>query len=147
MQFQTSIIIKEAVAQVYQYTLNPQNMSKWVQGFQQFKTRKGRKRAKGSTAVQVFNDGGEVTEVQEEVLENITNQNFAFRLSHKNMESEVHYHFLDQGDRTTKLMVKAKVRLKPPVFNMFALFVKGPMKRQQVQDLAKLKKLLERNRS
>ena len=145
MKFQTSIIIHESVAQVFRYTVNPQNMNKWVQGFQQFKTQKGRKRAKGSTALQVFNDNGEVTEVQEEVLENIANQHFAFRLSHKNMESEVHYHFLNQGDQTTKLLVKATIRLKPRLFNLFALFVKGPMKRQQEQDLAKLKKLIEGN--
>lgn len=145
MKFQTSIIIYKSVAEVYRYTLHPQNMNKWVQGFQQFKPGKGRKRAKGSTAIQIFNDGGQVTEIQEEVLENIINQHFTFRLSHKNMESEVNYHFLNQGDQVTKLLVKAKVRLKPRIFNLFALFVKGPMKRQQEQDLAKLKKLIERD--
>ena len=143
MRFKSNILIKENVNIVYQKTLNPKNLGRWVHGFKQFKTQKGRQRATGSTALQIYDDGGEILEVKEEVLSNVLNKEFICRLSHKNMESEVQYRFLNQGDSITKLQVNTQVKLKPAFFNLFALFVKGPMFRQQEEDLVKLKNLIE----
>ena len=143
MNLHSTILIKASVNTVYQYTTDPRNLGKWVHGFKEYKSRKGRKRSTGSTAVQVFDDGGEILEIQEEVLSNVPNKEFVCHLSHKNMESEVTYRFLNQGDAITKLQVSARVRLKPVLFNLFSIFVKGPMRRQQEEDLRRLKNCIE----
>ena len=142
MKFQSNILIKESVNKVYQYTVDPKNLKNWVHGFKQYKPQKGRRRTTGSTAVQVFDDG-ELMEVKEEVLSNVANKEFVCRLSHKNMESNVSYRFLNQGDALTKLVVQTDVRLKPAIFNLFSLFVKGPMRKQQDDDLKRLKRVIE----
>ena len=145
MQFKTSITIDQPVGKVYKYVLEPRNMKAWMQGFKSYKPRKGRHRAAGSIAVQVFEEpDGKPTKVEEEVLLLEKNQEIRLRLSHQNMQSTIRYRFLDQGGQT-KLLVEVKTRLRPLLFNLFAPFVKGPMKRRQESDLQRLKHEMEKN--
>lgn len=144
MQFKTSITINQPVAKVFKYVLEPRNMKSWMQGFKSYEFRKGRRRAAGSRGLQVFEEpDGQLTKVEEEVLSLDQNDELRMRLSHRNMQSTVLYRFLDQGNRT-RLMVEVDTRLRPLVFNLFAPFVKGPMKRRQQEDLQRLKTALEK---
>ena len=59
------------------------------------------------------------------------------------MDSTVRYELRDQGDGATKLTAQTRVRLKPFFFNLLAFFVKGPMRKQAREDLARLKGLAE----
>lgn len=143
MRFSTDIVIERSVSDVYQFVRQPNNMKHWVQGFQAFRPRKGTPRRPGSLAVQVFEEpDGKTTEVQEKVLQIQPNESIRLRLTHRNMDSSVHYRFLDLGEHT-KLVVDVSTQLKPKLFFLLTPFVKGPMRRQQQQDLLRLKRYLE----
>ncbi len=144
MRLFSSIIIHTHPQEVYRFVaLHPQNMKKWMKGFSHYEHQKGRKRREGSTGIQVFDENGHITRVQEEVLANEPHSRLVLKLTHKNMSSELEYQFLDQGGQHTKLLVTARVRLKPSFFNLFSLFVKSPMQRQQDEDLGRLKRVME----
>jgi hypothetical protein len=144
MKFSTSIPIDKPATEVFRYVvLQPQNMKHWVQGFEAFRPQSGSKRKEGSVAAQVFHDGDHKTEVREEVLEVRPHKRFRCLLTHRNMQSEQDYHFLDQGGGQTKLYLATEVKLRPALFNLFGFLVKGPMRKQQAADLERLKSELE----
>ena len=142
MKFSSETIIKRSVKEVFRFTISHKNLSKWVDGFQTYKSIKGRNRGIGSTATHIYKDSAGILEVHEEVLEIITGKSFKSRLSHKNMDTILSFRFLDHGDHT-KLVVEAQVKLKPAIFNLFSFFMKGQMKKQQQADIRRLKHLIE----
>ena len=142
MKFRSEIIINKPLRDVYKFTVNPKNFSRWVDGFEKFKPLKGKPRQVGSIGVHIYNDKEGKLEVKEEVLALHHNQNIKTHLSHKNMETTLDFRFLDQGD-STKIIVEVQVRLKPLLFNLATPFVKTPMRKQQLADLKRLKNFLE----
>jgi len=145
MRFTSHIDIERPAAKVFAFVLHPDNMKHWVQGFRSYRPVKGRKRKSGSRAVQLFQEpDGKTTEVTEEVRKLVPGQLIELQLSHQNMDSEVVYRFLDQGEHT-RLQVAVSTRLKPWAFSLLAPFVKGPMRNRQEQDLLRLKQHLEQS--
>ena len=142
MKFLSEIIINKSVKEVFQYTVNPKNLSRWVDGFENFKPLSGKLRQVGSIGTLFYNDKEGELEVREEVLAFETGKYFKTHLSHKNMETTLNFRFLNQGE-STKIIVETHVRLKPLLFNLASPFVKIPMKEQQQADLTRLKKCLE----
>ncbi|GEM_PF-1554919 len=144
MRFTNSILINRPAPEVFRYVCDPKYMSEWVQGFETFRREKGRRRAEGSSGVQIFKEpDGKTTEVEEEVLSRKEGEELEILLQNRNMLSRVRYRFLDQGEGTTKLIVEVETRLRPFIFNLISPFVKGPMRRQQRADLQRLKQVLE----
>ena len=142
MKFQAEIVINKPVKEVFRYTLNPKNLSRWVDGFEKFKPLSGKPRQTGSVGIHIYNDKEGKLEVREEVLTHEPDKILKTHLSHKNMETTLSFRFLNQGT-STKIIVETHVRLKPLLFNLASPFVKSPMKKQQVADLYRLKKCLE----
>ena len=142
MKFHSEIIINKPVKEVFKITVNPKNLPRWVEGFEKFKTLKGKARQVGSIGIHIYNDKEGKLEVREEVLANKSNQILKTHLSHKNMETTLDLRFLDQGE-STKIIANTQVKLKPLLFNLAAPFVKTPMKKQQKADLERLKKYIE----
>ena len=143
MKFQSEIIINKPVREVFKYTLDIKNLSRWIDGFQKYKVVSGKARKPGSIGMHIYKDEGGELEVREEVLDIEMNKLISTRLSHKNMETTLNFRFLDQGN-ATKIIADTQVRLKPMIFNLAAPFVKSPMKKQQASDLERLKNCLER---
>ncbi len=145
MTFESSIFIQQPPQAVFRFVaLEPKQMKLWVKGFERYKAKGSSKRQPGSRGVQIFNDGGQRTEVQEEVLDLTPYELFRCVLTHRNMVSRQTYRFLDQGASQTKLQVETQVKLRPALFNVFAFFVKRPMRKQQEEDLQRLKRVLEK---
>jgi len=142
MKFSSQVIIRRPIKEVYRFTVSHKNLSQWLDGFQAYKSIKGRNRGVGSQATHIYQDSAGKLEVHEEVLAVIPDKSFKSRLTHKNMDTTLEYRFLDQGDET-KVVTDTHVKLKPAVFNLFSFFMKGQMKKQQQADLRKLKHLLE----
>jgi len=142
MKFSSEIIINHPIKEVYRFTVSHKNLSRWVDGFQSYKAIKGRNRGKGSTSTHIYQDSAGKLEVHEEVLEVVKGKSFKSRLTHKNMDTVLEIRFLDQGE-STKVIADANVKLKPQIFNLFSLFMKGQMRKQQQGDLRKLKRVIE----
>ncbi len=145
MKFQSEIIINKPVKEVYQFTINPKNLPHWVDGFEKFKPLSGKARKVGSIGIHLYKDKEGKFEVREEVLSHEVGKSLKTQLSHKNMETTLNLRFLNQGD-STKLIAEVKVNLKPYLFNLAAPFVKGPMKKQQLTDLKRLKHCFEQKK-
>jgi carbon monoxide dehydrogenase subunit G len=145
MKFRSEIIINKQIKEVYQFTINPKNLSRWVDGFEKYKLVSGKVRQVGSIGIQIYNDKEGKLEVREEVLAHEPGKSLKTHLSHKNMETILDLHFLDQGN-STKLAAEAAVKLKPLVFNLMAPFVKNPKKKQQLADLKRLKRCIEQKK-
>ncbi len=142
MNFISEIVINGPVKDVYRYTISHKNLSKWVNDFKSFQAVKGRNRGKGSTAIHIYEDSAGELKVNEEVLDLVTNKSFKTRLYHKNMDTVLEFRFLDHGT-STKVIADTRIKLKPPVFNLFSFFMKGGMKKQQQGDLRRLKNAIE----
>lgn len=142
MKFHSEIIINQPIKEVFRFSTSHKNLSRWVDGFQTYKSIKGRNRGEGSTATHIYKDSAGILEVHEEVLEIVPAKLFKSRLTHKNMDTVLVLRFLDQGD-STKIITEAQVKLKPAVFNLFSLFMKGQMRKQQQADLRRLKQVME----
>lgn len=142
MKFRSEIIINQPVNEVFRFATNYKNLSRWVDGFQSYKSTKGRNRGIGSTSIHVYKDSAGLLEVNEEVIEVQEDKLFKTRLSHKNMDTILSMRFLDQGN-STKVVTEAVVKLKPYIFNLFSFLMKGQMKKQQQADLRKLKNVIE----
>ena len=113
-----------------------------MDGFQRFKQLSGRQRQAGAKLILVFKDKAGELEVNEQVLEVTKGKLIRSELSHKNMRTQQNFRFLNQGG-TCKVLVDTQVRLRPAVFNLFGFFVKGPMQKQQREDLQRLKQVIE----
>jgi uncharacterized protein YndB with AHSA1/START domain len=142
MKFSSNIEINRPVKEVYRFTVSPKNLSRWVDGFESFNPKKGRNRGKGSTATHIYRDSAGKLEVHEEVLDIKPEKYFKTHLSHKNMETDLEFKFLNLGD-STRVVTDTYVRLKPAIFNLFSFFMKGQMKKQQLADLRRLKNEVE----
>lgn len=142
MKFSSEITIKRSVKEVYRYAVSHKNLGKWIDGFEAYRSIKGRNRGKGSQATHVYKDSAGKLEVHEEVIDLIPEKSFITRLTHKNMDTQLEFRFLDQGG-STKVITDTNVKLKPAVFNLFSLLMKGKMKKQQQADLRRLKNILE----
>lgn len=142
MKFSSSIEINSPVKEVYRFTVSPKNLPRWVDGFESYQPKKGRNRGKGSTATHIYRDSAGKLEVKEEVLDIKPEKMFKTHLSHKNMETDLEFKFLNLGN-STRVVTDTYVRLKPAVFNLFSLFMKSQMKKQQQADLRRLKNAIE----
>ena len=142
MKFSSSIEINRPIKEVYRFAVSSKNLHRWVDGFETFQQKKGRNRGKGSTATHIYRDSAGKLEVQEEVLEIKPEKLFKTHLSHKNMETDLEFKFLNLGGNT-RVVTDTYVRLKPAVFNLLSFFMKGQMKKQQQADLRRLKNVLE----
>lgn len=145
MKFSSSIEINRSIKEVYRFTVSPKNLHRWVDGFETYKPKKGRNRGKGSTATHIYKDSAGMLEVQEKVLDIIPEKSFKTHLSHKNMETDLEFKFLNLGGGT-RVVTDTHVRLKPAIFNLFSFFMKGQMKKQQLADLRRLKNIVEANK-
>ncbi len=117
-------------------------MKSWMKGFKGYRLERGRKRQPGSRAVLSFEDGGGQLEVVEEVAGVVPGRRLELVLKNKNMISEQVYEFLDQGEGRCRVRLISRVQLRPWLFNLFSPFVKGPMQRQQDEDLERLRRQL-----
>ena len=142
MKFSSEIEINRSVKDVFRFAVSHKNLSRWVDGFQAFKSVKGRNRNKGSKATHIYKDAAGILEVHEEVLDIIPEKSFKTSLSHKNMDTVLELKFLNYGGRT-KVITDTNVKLKPAIFNLFSFLMKGQMKKQQQADLRRLKNAVE----
>ena len=144
MTIKTVIDIRRPIAEVFTELVNPDNMSKWIEGFVKLEKVKGRRPRRGSISTQVHKDSKGRMELREEILLFERNKKFEIRLSHKNMDTNQSYEFISQGQSVTRVTLVTQTRLIPAFIAIFSVFMKGSMKRQQEANLMRFKKLMEK---
>ena len=144
MTIKTVIDIRRPIAEVFTEMVNPDNMSKWIEGFVKLEKVKGRRPRRGSISTQVHKDSKGRMELREEILLFERNKKFEIRLSHKNMDTKQSYEFISQGQSVTRVTLITQTRLIPAFIAIFSVFMKGSMKQQQEANLMRFKKLMEK---
>ena len=144
MTIKTVIDIRRPIAEVFKELVNPDNMPKWIEGFQKLEKVKGRRPRKGSISTQVHKDSKGRMELKEEILLFERNKTFEIRLSHKNMDTRQSYEFINQGKSMTRVILTTETRLIPAFIGIFSVFMKGGMRKQQEANLMRFKKLMEK---
>lgn len=144
MTIKTVIDIRRPIAEVFTELVNPDNMSKWIEGFVKLEKVKGRRPRRGSISTQVHKDSKGRMELREEILLYERNKKFEIRLSHKNMDTKQSYEFISQGQSVTRVTLITQTRLIPAFIAIFSVFMKGSMKQQQEANLMRFKKLMEK---
>jgi len=142
MKFTINVIVKENKAEVFRYLTSPAKLTEWTKGLQSIKPLKGRRSKEGGTSKLFFKEQKTTFSVEEEVLVFDRNNRFKIRLDHQEMVSVVDYYFRTTDDQTV-VIAKYDIHLKNLLNRFVAIFFKGPIKKQQLEDLKKLKQKIE----
>ncbi len=144
MKFDVKINVNRPVAEVYKKMLDANFMTKWETNFKAYKQTGGRKRMKGGTGVRLYEEAdGSTTKIKEETFEVNKNQSWRYHLQADNFGTEVLCQFLDQGE-TTVIKESSDLYFRPRILSVFAVFMKGAMKKRRMEDLKKFKAELEK---
>ena len=143
MKFSISVLIKKSPADVFRNLTNSTKLPEWTQGLQTVRTVKGRRNQTGSQSKLQFKDGSSKFTVDEEVLHYHRHDQFTVYLNHTEMTTTVDYH-LKEENRATLLTADYEIKFKNIISRIFSIFFKAPMRSQQIQDLKKLKELVEK---
>ncbi len=144
MQFSISVLVKQPVEKVYSYFVRHQNLTSWVNNLVQYKPiSRGGRNKEGYKGTLIYKDTKGDLEVQEVVQVAETNKRFVVELTGEGMNSRVETKFLDQGEHT-KIIVHTNTKITPWIAGLFALLMKGQMRKEQENDYLKLKEILEK---
>ena len=143
MQFTISVLIKQPVDKVFSYFVRHQNLKSWCNNLVQYKPiSRGGRNKEGYKGTLIYKDIKGDLEVQEVVQVAETNKRFVVELSGEGMNSRVETKFLDQSEHT-KIIIHTETKLTPWIANLFALLMKGQMRKEQERDYLRLKEVLE----
>lgn len=139
MKFTITIEIKERKEEVFRYLTSPVKLTEWTKGLQSIKPTKGRRSKAGGTSKLFFKEQKTTFTVLEEVLVFDRNNQFKIRLDHQEIISEVDYYFRTK-DNHTVIIAKYHIQFKNVFNRALGIFFRGPMKKQQADDLKRLKR-------
>jgi hypothetical protein len=142
MKFTITIDINESKPEVFRYLTSPTKLTEWTKGLQSIKPVKGRRSKEGGTSKLFFKEQKTTFTVHEEVLIFDRNNQFKIHLDHQEMITDIDYYFRTK-DHQTVIVAKYHIRFKNILNRALGIFFKGPMKKQQLDDLKKLKSNIE----
>lgn len=142
MQFQISVIAPADAPHTFRTLISPVKLPLWMQDLQSVKSTAGRRSQVGGRSQLHFKDAKSAFQVKEEVTALERNRLFAVRQVHTELTTTVTYTLQPENDQRTRLTVHYRVQFHNPLNRVMALFFKGPMKRQQSQDLQRLVRLI-----
>lgn len=143
MKFSINIDINCSAKKVFDYLIDPKNLSEWVTDFTSFEIVKGSRKRKGGKGKHIFGTGAQKLVVQEETLLVNPNKEFKTFMYHKRMESTQSYLLHSKADQITALTFEIEMTMKPKILNFISPLAKGTMQKQQLRDLRKMKNVLE----
>lgn len=143
MKFTITQTINKPVADVFRYLTSPAKMGEWMKDFQSIKPIKGRRSQVGGRSKIMMKDASSAFALEEKVIEFERNKRFKVEIEHSEMTTIIDYQ-LGGKDEKTVLVAKYHIGFKNIMNGVFALFFKIPMRNQQREDLARLKKKIEK---
>lgn len=142
MKFTITIHINESKPEVFRYLTSPVKLTEWTKGLQSIKSVKGRRSKVGGTSKLFFKEQKTTFTVDEEVLIFDRNNQFKVHLDHQEIITIIDYYFRTKENQTV-VVAKYNIRFKNVLNRALSIFFKGPMKKQQLGDLKKLKRNIE----
>jgi len=143
MLTQTTVIINKPVKKVWEFFKNPDNLKRWLGGFQRFEHISGTPGTAGAKAKHYFLERGKELVLDEEIMEVIPEKKFAGKLSSPMMVKTVTNYFNDLGNDQTEYSLSSDTQFKGFFWKQVGPLMKSEFKKRQEKNLQTLKQVLE----
>ena len=134
--------INASPQKVWENFINPENLKYWLTGFVSAQPLTGAVGEAGSTSKLIFMERGKEMEITETVLISIPHQQYVFRMEHTSFAAENDIRLISFGNRT-ELIQTTHLNPKGLLMKLLLPFIKGAMKKRTLNELLKLKNLIE----
>ena len=142
MKYSTSILINAPVAKVYKIMVDQSLATQWLKGLESVEPLEGTPGQVGYKSKYFYNENGRKVVFFEEVTSIDPQKSFSFRIFNDDLNLEVLTNLIDYGEKTQVSMsnqaVGNSIKMK-----ILLTFLKGVMKKRQIEDLKRLKNLVE----
>ena len=142
VSYENEVFIERPVDKSFMVFTDVSKMGEWLTGFKKMELIKGLPTLPGSMIRMTMEMNGKEILVTEEVIEFKWNKLFSFRLHHESMTVDCEYIFVS-ADMDSEIHSKMTVEGNNLFWRSAILFMKGKMKKQNQDDLEKLKTLIE----
>ena len=143
MLTQTTVIINRPIKEVWAFFKNPDNLKRWLGGFQRLEHISGTPGTVGAKARHYFLEKGKELVMEEEIIEEIPEKKFVGTLSSPMMVNTVTNYFNDLGNSQTEYSLSSDTQFKGFFWKQIGPLMKSEFKKRQENDLQRLKQVLE----
>lgn len=143
MLTESKVIINKPVKEVWDFFRNPDNLIRWLSGFQKFEHISGIPGTVGERAKHHFLERGKELILDGELTEIIHEKRITGTLDSSMMLNTVTNSFNDLGNQQTEVTISSDTQFKGFLWKQIGPLMKGEFKKRQEKDLQTLKELLE----
>ena len=143
MLTETKVVINKPIKEVWEFFKNPDNLIRWLSGFQKFEHVSGIPGTVGAKAKHHFLEMGKELVLDGELTEVIEEKRIIGILDSSMMLNKVTNKLNDLGNDQTEVSLSSDTEFKGFLWKQIGPLMKGEFKRRQEKDLQTLKQLLE----
>ena len=143
MLTESKVIIHKPVKEVWEFFKNPDNLVRWLSGFQKFEHISGVPGTVGAKAKHHFLERGKELILDGELTEVVEKKRIIGILDSSMMLNTVTNSFNDLGNQQTEVSISSDTQFKGFLWKQIGPLMKGEFKKRQERDLQTLKELLE----
>ena len=143
MLTESKIVINKPVKEVWDFFKNPDNLIRWLSGFQKFEHVSGIPGTVGEKAKHYFLERGKELILDGELTEIIHEKRITGTLDSTMMLNTITNSFNDLGNQQTEVSISSDTQFKGFWWKQIGPLMKGELRKRQQKDLQTLKELLE----
>ena len=147
MLTETRIVINRPIKEVWNFFKDPDNLKRWLSGFQRFEHISGIPGTVGAKAKHHFLERGKELILDGELTEVVHEKRIIGILDSSMMLNTVTNSFNDLGGDQTEVGISSDTQFKGFPWKQIGPFMKSEFKRRQEKDLQTLKQLLENGKA
>ena len=144
MLTETKIVINKPVKEVWDFFQNPDNLERWLSGFQKFEHISGIPGTVGAKAKHHFLERGKELILDGELTEVVEEKRIIGILDSSMMLNKATNSFNDLGNGQTEVSLSSYTQFKGFLWKQIGPLMKGEFKKRQERDLQTLKEILEK---
>ncbi|MCA9717473.1 MAG: SRPBCC family protein [Myxococcales bacterium] len=142
LSYETSVEVERPVETAWRVFMDGERMSQWMTNLQRVETIAGEPGMVGSQFRLVFDENGEEVVVSEMVTEVRKHEVYAFTIESDSVGGNAAVRFEDLGMRT-RVTIRNELQGQNPVWQSLIVISQGFMRDRQLEQLNKLKQLIE----
>ena len=139
MIFEGKVVINRPIKEVWDFIDNPENMGKWLKGFQKFEHISGKRGTVGAKSKHYYIENGREVILDEEITNYIPYQEFSGILSHSTMTTKVKQTFRVLSANQTEVMMVMDTTFHGLIMRISSLFIKKTIQQRLDEHLNEIK--------
>ncbi len=140
--YQTTTLIERPIEEVYEAISDSSKVKQWLQGLEKIEPISGTPMQAGYKSKYTFIENGRTAIFHEEMTAVSPYKSFTYILANDSLTIEGHTQ-MDHKNGKTELTVSNKVKGKTWGMKIMMPFLKGMMRKRQMQDFARFKAMVE----